>query len=228
MPVSSRDKPNGSPVARELFKNRAYDELRSRLFSNQYPPGTLLSERQLAAELGMSKTPIKAALERLEMEGFVSVSPQQGIIVCDLSDKEIADLYEIRIALEGYVLKSLAGRLTPEQWKRWNVNLSALSKNTGAPRNRRRAVALDTEFHILPCEFLGNHQILKTMQQLSNKIEIVINRVFALMPNRASESLIEHRSIMRAVRSGNGQRAASLVEAHLRLGHHMLSVARVQ
>lgn len=228
MPVSARRKSNGRPVARELFKNRAYEELRSRLFSNQYRPGMFLSERQLAAELGMSKTPIKAALERLEMEGFVTVSPQQGIIVCDLSDKEIADLYEIRMALESYVARSLAGRLTLEQWRRWKVNLADLSKNATASRNRRRAVALDTEFHILPCEFLGNQQILKTMQQLSSRIEIVINRVFAVMPNRAAESLIEHRNIMRAVRQGNGQLAAELVEAHLRLGHQMLTEARIQ
>ena len=69
------------PAARSFLKERAYDDIKKRLLSDAYPPGTFLSERQLALSLGMSKTPVKAALERLESEGFITVSPQQGIVV---------------------------------------------------------------------------------------------------------------------------------------------------
>ena len=123
------------PVVRELFKNRAYESLRARLINNGYAPGTALSERQIAAELGMSKTPVKAALERLEMEGFITVTPQSGILVRDLSDAEIAELYEIRLALEGYVLKTIACRLSPEQLHRWEANLKNISEFSGGKNN---------------------------------------------------------------------------------------------
>ena len=73
----------------------------------------------------MSKTPVKAALERLEVEGFITVSPQQGIVVRELSVHEIADLYEIRAALESYTLRAIAGRLTAEQVRRLRANLKA-------------------------------------------------------------------------------------------------------
>lgn len=226
MSLPIRAKSPGTPRARELFKNRAYDELKARFFNNQYEPGTNLSERQLAEELGMSKTPVKAALERLEMEGFITVSPQSGIVVRELSDAEIADIYDIRIALEGFVLKSIAGKLSPGQMQLWNENVTALSDVVESPEIRQRAVALDAEFHLLPCECLGNAQIVYTMQQLSYKMQAVINRVFKLLPDRASQSLREHQEIVDAVRRGEGQRASDLVEAHLRAGHEILREAR--
>src|SRR6266567_4439531 len=101
---------NGHDSPRSFLKDRAYELIKQRLLNNDYPPGSFLSERQLAENLGMSKTPIKGALERLESEGFITVSPQQGIVVRELSVHEIADQYEIRGVLESYTLRSLAGK----------------------------------------------------------------------------------------------------------------------
>ena len=93
---------------RSLLKEHAYAEIKRSILDNTFAPGSFLAERQLAAQLGMSKTPVRAALERLEMEGFISVSPQQGILVRDLSVHDIADQYEIRSAL---VARHPLGRL---------------------------------------------------------------------------------------------------------------------
>src|SRR5262249_16673482 len=115
-PAASGNGHSARPAATApgLMKERAYAEIKRRLLENEYPPMSFLSERLLVAQLGMSKTPIKAALERLEAEGYVAVSPQQGIVVRELTVHEIADQYEIRAALEAYVLRALAGKLTPE------------------------------------------------------------------------------------------------------------------
>src|SRR5579872_4371815 len=79
---------NGAPV-RSLMKEQAYAELKRLIQSQELAPGSFLAERQLAHRLGMSKTPVRSALERLESEGFVRISPQQGAIVCDLSLRDI-------------------------------------------------------------------------------------------------------------------------------------------
>lgn len=210
---------------RELFKDRAYDELRSRLDSHQYRPGMFLSERQLAEEFGMSKTPIKAALERLEMEGFITVSPQSGILVRELTVEEITEMYEIRVALEGFVLRSVAGKVTSQQMRRWEDNLEAYAQVNDRPDARQRAVALDAEFHLMPCEFLGNRLIINTMQQFSSKMLHVIHRVFSHLPERVSQSLIEHRQIVEAVQQGKGEKAQRLSEMHLRIGHEIVCEA---
>lgn len=212
---------------RELFKNRAYDELSTRFSNCLYAPGTFLSERQLAAELGMSKTPVKAALERLEMEGFITVSPQSGIVVRELGDIEIADIYEIRIALEGYAVKAIAGRITEPQLEEWSATLSAMKGIANQPqKNHLQVVELDDRFHSLPIKFLGNAQILQTMKQLSVKNKMVINSVFSVLPDRAGQSLQEHRQIVAAVSAGDGPGAGQLMEAHIRVGHEILRTAR--
>jgi DNA-binding GntR family transcriptional regulator len=115
-------------AAASLLKERAYDELKRRILNDDYPPGSFLAERRLAEQLGMSKTPVKAALERLELEGFICVSPQQGIVVREFSVHEIADLYEIRAALESYTMRLIAGRLSETQIARLRANLAALKK----------------------------------------------------------------------------------------------------
>src|SRR5207244_2856590 len=74
----------------------------------------------------------KGALERLESEGFISVSPQQGIVVRELSVREIADQYEIRSVLESYTLRSVAGQLTPDQVARVRAHLAAQSRLRGS------------------------------------------------------------------------------------------------
>jgi DNA-binding GntR family transcriptional regulator len=204
-----------------LLKEQAYDELKRRILGETYPPGSFLAERKLAEDLGMSKTPVKAALERLEMEGFIAVSPQQGIVVRERSIHEIADQYEIRAALESYTMRTLAGKLSPAQSDRLHANVAALGKLRGTA-SVTEAVALDAEFHILFAEFLGNQEILRTMEQLREKMQRVITKVFLLNPGRIEGSHEEHSALVEAVIAGQGMKAARLIEAHLEKGKQLI------
>jgi DNA-binding GntR family transcriptional regulator len=209
------------PPVRSLLKERAYADLKQRILSGAFAPGSFLSERQLAGQLAMSKTPIRAALERLEMEGLVSISPQQGIIVRDLPVHEIAELYELRAALETYVLRTVAGRLSPAQADRLRANLQA--QQEVCPRGDiQRAVALDAAFHLLFCEFLGNRELVRVMEQLRDKIFRVITRVFHVNPDRVTASYGEHRAIAEGVLAGDGPLAARHLVEHLERGKHYL------
>ena len=210
---------NGS-AGRSLLKDRAYAEIKQLILSSALPAGAFLAERQLASQLGMSKTPIRAALERLELEGFVTISPQQGIIIRDLSVHDIADQYEIRTALESFVLRSLAGRLLPAQVRRLQANLDAQKANGAG--DVERGIALDTEFHILFCEFLGNREILRVMGQLREKIHRVIAQVVKLHPDRMAGSYEEHCAIAQAVIDGDAALAARRIEEHLEVGKQSL------
>src|SRR5262245_41181775 len=183
-----------APVARGLLKDQAYEEIKRAILAGDFPPGTFLAERQLADRLGMSKTPVKAALERLELEGFITVSPQQGIVVRDLAVHEIADQYEIRAALETYILRATAGRLTPDQVERLRANLRAQEALRGTSCVHE-GVAVDTKFHSLFAEFLGNQEILRVMRQLREKMQRVITKVFQLNPGRIDSNYGEHLAI---------------------------------
>lgn len=204
-----------------LLKERAYRELKRLIQNADFPPGSFLSERQLAGKLGMSKTPIKAALELLEAEGYLSVAPQQGIVVRDLTLEEIADQFEIREALETYVLRTLAGKQSTEGEAQIMAHLEAQRIATAA--NDLRAISqLDTDFHMLFCALLGNREILKTLQQLREKTHRAISRVFVNNPERAVSCLAEHEAIAAAVIAGDGELAAKSLVEHLVYGRQCL------
>jgi DNA-binding GntR family transcriptional regulator len=212
---------NGHGLARSFLKDQAYERIKQRLLNNEYPPGSFLSERQLAENLGMSKTPVKGALERLESEGFITVSPQQGIVVRELSVREIADQYEIRAVLESYALRTLAGRLTPDQVARVRANLEAQSRLLGSG-DVAGGVELDSAFHIQFVEFLGNGEIQRVIVQLREKMQRVVTQVFRLCPARLDTSYDEHAAIAAAVIAGDGTRAADLLVRHLELGKRLI------
>lgn len=204
-----------------LLKDRAYAKIKQYIQQSRFSPGAFLSERQLAGLLGMSKTPIKAALERLEAEGFVAVSPQQGIVVRDLSVHEIADQFEIRLALESFVLRSMAGKLDESQTARVRNNLCQ-QQQAANEVDLAKAVELDAEFHALFCEFLGNREILRVMLQLREKMHRVVTRVFEKTPERLQAGYQEHCGIAQAVFQGDAERAATALEEHLNYGKQLL------
>jgi DNA-binding GntR family transcriptional regulator len=208
-------------VDKALLKDRAYSEIKRFIQSDEFSPGEFLSERKLANRLGMSKTPVKAALERLETEGFVAVSPQQGIVVRDLSIHEIADLFEIRLALETFVLQNIAGKVTSGQAGQIRKNLREQSQ-AAKDADLNLATRLDSEFHSLFCEFLGNREILRVMLQLREKMHRVVNRVFENIPERLQLAYREHRVIARAVLDGDADRAVASLEEHLNCGKQLL------
>jgi DNA-binding GntR family transcriptional regulator len=185
-----------------------------------------LSERQLAMQLEMSKTPVHVALERLESEGFVTISAQQGIVVRGLSVEDIVDLYELREAMESYVAGRLAGRLTEAQRAELEGSIEQQEKAL-EEGDVGKMIELDARFHLLLASFLGNKQIIATMEHLRDKIHQVIVRVTRLNPQRLRESVDEHREIAGAIVKGDAALAAKRVLAHLEAGkRHVLNPTR--
>jgi len=204
-----------------LLKERAYAVLKERIITGIYPPGTFLSERGLVEQLEMSKTPIRAALERLEGEGLVCVSPRQGIVVRQPSVQEIADQFAIRLALERYVLESLAGRLNKEQIRLVRCNLR-LQQQAARQNDLVRTIQLDGEFHSLFCEFLDNQEILRVLRHLRERMTLIISLVFRQNLQRMVPNWQEHRDIAEAVIAGNAPQAVTRLKNHLEYGKQML------
>ena len=211
--------------ARAFLKDEAYLQIKGRLLSGAYAPGSFLSERQLARDLGMSKTPVKTALERLEGEGYITVSPQQGILVRELSIREIVDQYEIRTALETFVVKTLAGRLSEAQVDSVRTNLDAYAQLRKRP-DVTAAVSLDATFHTQFIDFLGNQEIARVFTQLRDRMQRIVTRVFQMSSQRIEGSHNEHRAIAEAVINGQGEVAAKLIAAHLERGKQLILAPR--
>lgn len=199
------------------LQSRAYAELRRLIVSGEFPPGTFLSERQLAAQLGMSKTPVHVALERLESEGFVTISAQQGIVVRGMSVEDIIDHYELREAIESWTVRRLAGKLQPAQITELQKNLER-QKQALRENDLHQLMHLDEQMHFLLASYLGNREIVSSMERLRDKIHQVILRVTDSDRARPAESTTEHEAILDAVISGRPDDAAQLMIAHLEAG----------
>lgn len=206
---------------RTLLQDQAYEKLKELIQSGTLAAGSLHTERRLSQQLGMSKTPIRAALTRLDIEGFVSVSPQLGIAVRETSLHEIVDLFDIRAALETFVVRSLAGRLQPQQVERLRANLKH-QKESAQTGDSQTLTRLDTDFHLLFCEFLDNLEITRVLVHLRDKLHRVILRVMSRAEGRLGTAVGEHSGIAEAVIRGKGELAAERVRRHLEFGKQFL------
>lgn len=209
---------DSSKGGRTLLKDKAYVTLKKQILEDRYPPGSSLAERRLAEELGMSKTPVKAALERLELEGYITIAPQQFVRVRELEMSDIAEQYEIRTALETYIVRRLAGRLSDDHKQRLRDNLARQHELLAEQSEISDRVSADAEFHMLLAEAFGNHTIFRTMSDLQDRIYRVITRVFRKTPERYAASVQEHQLIADALLAGDSDRAAQLVAEHLAHG----------
>lgn len=208
-------------AARPLLQDQAYEKLKDLIQTGSLPEGSFHTEKLLSQRLGMSKTPIRAALTRLDIEGFVSISPQIGIAVREASLHEIVDLFDIRVALETFVVRSLAGRLRPPQVERLRANLRD-QKECARIGDPDRLTRLDTEYHLLYCEFLDNREITRVLVQLRDKLHRVILRVMSRAEGRLDTAVGEHTAIAEAVIRGKGEVAAERVTRHLEFGKQFL------
>lgn len=213
--------PRSRPAVRPTLANRAYDDLKVLFQNGTYVPGDFLTEGELARRLRMSKTPVRTALTRLEMDGFVTVSPQQGIVVREPSIHEIIDLFDIRMALETFVVRRLAGNLTDDQATRLRVNLD-LQGRAVKDKDNEVATRLDTEFHLLLCEFLDNREIAQAMERLREKLHRIILGIQRKSPERMVDGWREHEAIAESVVQGRGEQAAQRIVQHLEWGKKFL------
>lgn len=211
----------GEDVPSTMLRERAYQEIKHLLFASQSLSDPFLSQRKLARQLGIGNTPVRSAIERLESEGLILISPQQGIAVRELRTREITDHYEIRQALEPYVIHRITGHLTVDQERSLRENL-ARQKDATTGNDILQNVMFDAEFHLLFCRFLENQEIYRTMLQLRDKIHRVILRMAQVSPERSEVSFQEHVDLSEAVFLGQADRAASLMYAHLEHGKEKL------
>lgn len=223
MARSSKYSPPGAPDhARSLLKDRAYRELKHLIQSGVFAANSFLSERQLSERLGMSKTPIRAALEHLEAQGLVAVSPQQGIVVRDLAPSEIRDLFDARFAIEPFVVAKLAAWEPRDDDFQLLDDLLHRQQIAAREENATSATELDIEFHRTVAELQGNLEIVHWLERCFDKLHRSVLEVNRRAKGRMTESVAEHSKIVSLIRHQDGVGAAESMRIHLDYGRQFL------
>ena len=207
-----------------LLKERAYQEIRELIQTGDLTSESNVSERQLVERLGMSKTPIRAALENLEMQGLVTVSPQRGILVRELSARETAELFDVRSAIEPYIAAQLARRtLTVSQRDQMKANLRE-QRQAAKTADALGATQLDIAFHRLLASLLENQEMMIWLERCFDKLHRSVLRVNQMARNRLMKSYEDHDAVAKSILSGSPDEAARQMKDHLAFGRQFLLV----
>jgi DNA-binding GntR family transcriptional regulator len=197
-----------------LLKDKAYLALKQQILTGHLHSGDVLSERRLASELGMSKTPVREALERLLGEQFVSVAPQQGYVVRGSSIREVAEHFEFRMMLEPFFLRRAARDLTPQRARALSAQIEQQAAAV-SECDRERAIMLDAEFHLFFARVAGNREMLRVMSRLCERMFRLVAEVFDADAARLAKNYEEHRQIAQAMLAGDAEQAVLILTEHL-------------
>jgi DNA-binding GntR family transcriptional regulator len=201
------------------------DELRSRVISGDYPPGSHLVEDRLARDLGVSRNPVREALRVLQAEGFIDMIPRRGAVVATLSDDEVRDIFEVRMALERLAAQLAARRAGPQdvgELRRILLRAQEALGEDDAPT----LTDLNTEFHELVLEISGNGYLRDVMLQLRGRMKWIFSRTAGSA--RGQHSLDEHVQLSDAIEAGEEDAAADLAVRHVRAAADSYWAARQQ
>ncbi len=197
------------------LREEVYTRLRRAILDSAYPAGTKLVEADLAAALSISRTPIREALHKLELEGLVERVPgAAGLRVVGLSREGVEEIYGIRAALEGYAAGLAAARMTSEAVARLSALLDA-SAEAVAAGDAEALLKVNTEFHEAIYQVAGSPRLEGLVRSLHE--QVMRYRAATLeIHGQGQVGLDEHRAILEALAAGDAARAERLVVAHVR------------
>lgn len=196
------------PLREVVFKT-----IRDAILTGTLRPSERLMENDLAEKLGVSRTPIREALRKLELEGFIEIIPRKGAIVRQITSKEIDDVLEIRGVLEGLAAKKACERMSREQ-KEKLISVKEEFEEAVKINNVDLMAQKDVEFHDIIFNSTQNERLMIIINNLREQIYRF--RVTYLYDKKYLESIIrEHNEITSSILEGDGEKAEKTSMVHI-------------
>jgi len=204
-----------SRVESRTLAEQVYQYLRTEILNERLAPGSELSEVAIAETLGISRGPLREAMGRLRAEGLVEVRPRRGAVVASLTRREFLEAYQVRVALEVSAIRHGVAKITPE---RVSVieDLMAAMKESARAEDEVAFFAFNRKLHRAFCELSDNETLLAIYDQLIARMVRYSHRSARLRGNLLS-STSEHEAILKAVKAGDADEAARLMEEHINI-----------
>jgi DNA-binding GntR family transcriptional regulator len=203
------------PVEKEesSLTEQVYRNLRHGIITGAIRSGTRLVETTLASEMKVSRTPVREALQKLALEGFLYSIPRAGYIVEDTSESDIKDLFTTRTAVEKIAVKWAIEKITPEELQRLEMNLQKTDEalNSGATESM---MDLDAEFHQIIYRAARSKTLYKISQTLSDHT-LRFRLACIHVPELAQRARQGHMKIFQAIQARDTAAAEEMVEDHL-------------
>jgi len=196
------------------LRGKVFTRLENDILNGRYKAGDSFTESRVAAELGVSRTPVREAIRQLELEGLVTYIPNKGATVEGLSEEDIRDIGEIRTKIEGIAARRAAGAISPDQLAALNGILDLEAFHTGRSE-AGPLLRLDTRFHEIIFQASGSRLLNRTLSSFHHYIQRARSLSMQNM-ERAGKMLSEHRAILTALQDQDADRAETLMAQHVR------------
>ncbi|MGY1436892.1 GntR family transcriptional regulator [Streptomyces reniochalinae] len=199
---------------------RVYAHVKQAVLERRYEGGMLLTEGELAEAVGVSRTPVREGLLRLEVEGLIRLYPKKGALVLPVSVQEVEDVVETRLLVEQHAVRravpvsdALVTRLE---------ELLAEQRTHAASGDLPAFSAADRGFHAALVQATGNQILTRLYDQLRDRQLRMGVAVMHAHPDRVAKNIAEHADILRTLREGDTDAAARAVHQHVSRVRHLM------
>ena len=195
------------------LKDMVLSSIREAMLSKNLKPGIMYTEAALSAELGISRTPVREALIHLASKGFVIYMPRKGFQIKSLTEKDIENLFELRLALEMAVIRRIISILTAESLMRIE-ELGLKYMRTADAGNRIETLNVDRQFHLYLANLTDNPYIIKAIEEIRDFIDLASIRSLEF-ESRTAEATREHQEIIDMLKVRSIEGALQKMEDHI-------------
>lgn len=204
-PVQTREY---SPIREEVFTM-----LRQAILTGKLQPGDRLVERELAEQLGVSRTPVREALRKLELENLVTHIPRKGVVVSEISRKDVIEIFDIRACLEGLAAALAAQKATRDELQGLRALLNEMEIAAGN-RDYEELSEIHDEFHKRLFDIADSPRLVQMINSLSDYISRFTKTGYSI-PGRSSAAMQEHHEILEALEAKDSARAETIAGDHV-------------
>ncbi|MDI3420962.1 GntR family transcriptional regulator [Streptomyces luteolus] len=212
MPAAPSPAP-APPTKQPPAAERVYQHVKQAVLERRYEGGTLLTEGELATDVGVSRTPVREALLKLEVEGLLKLYPKKGALVLPVSAQEIADVVETRLLVEEHAARKAVP--APAALIERLEELLAQQRAQAAAGDFAAAAVSDRCFHAEIVRSGGNEILSRLYDQLRDRQLRMGVAVMHSHPDRIAKTLGEHAEILDALRAGDADAAVAVVHRHV-------------
>jgi DNA-binding GntR family transcriptional regulator len=195
------------------LRNKVYMTIKKRILNGEYPPEFSLIELKLSEEFGVSRTPVREALRQLELDGLVHLVPNKGVYVSEITSKDISDVYEMRMLIEGLGSKWAALNATEAELEKMKEILDLCEFYT-MKGEYLKVLELDGKFHDIIFKASKSKPLNLILKQLHEYIQRA-RKASLSSPGRAEAAFQEHKAIYDAIKNRDGESAETLTREHI-------------
>jgi len=195
------------------LREMVYEELKMQILTGAIPPGTRMMEVELAREIGVSRTPIREAIRKLEKEGLVTIEPRRGAYASQITTEDMIEILEVRQNMEGLAAYFAASRMKPEQLSELKQT-SARYNAAVTEGNMDDMIKYDTKFHRIIVDSCNNKILFQMIEQLQ---ELVLRFRYIYYDDfkRAENMPDEHKAILDAIERNDADAAREAADVHI-------------